>query len=154
METAPIIPRGLLVDELPENWREIDVLINNAGLAKGLDPIHESSFDHWEQMIDTNLKGLLYITRLVSPGMAQRGRGHIINIGSVAGNYPYPGGNVYGAVQRLPADPGFGRHGWGRGRGRIVHRPGAARRHIDGLRARARSRARCRRRRVGRGRRG
>ncbi|MBL7828174.1 MAG: SDR family NAD(P)-dependent oxidoreductase [Saprospiraceae bacterium] len=86
-------------DSLPENYREIDVLINNAGLAKGLSPIHEGSLEHWETMIDTNIKGLLYVTRLVTPGMVERRRGHIVNVGSSAGKEVYPNGNVYCATK-------------------------------------------------------
>ncbi len=88
-----------MVENLPENWRDIDLLINNAGLAKGLDPIHEADFEHWEAMIDTNLKGLLYMTRLIAPGMVARRRGHIINIGSIAGKEVYPKGGVYNATK-------------------------------------------------------
>ncbi len=88
-----------MVENLPENWRDIDLLINNAGLAKGLDPIHEGDFRHWEEMIDTNLKGLLYMTRLVAPGMVGRQRGHIINVGSIAGKEVYPKGAVYNATK-------------------------------------------------------
>jgi NADP-dependent 3-hydroxy acid dehydrogenase YdfG len=88
-----------MVAELPEQFQEIDVLINNAGLALGVVPAHEADPDDWETMIDTNIKGLVTLTRAVLPGMVQRNRGHIINIGSVAGNYPYPGGNVYGATK-------------------------------------------------------
>lgn len=77
----------------------VDILINNAGLAKGLDPIHEGSLEHWEQMIDTNLKGLLYVTRLVSRGMVERRTGHIINLCSTAGKEVYPKGNVYSATK-------------------------------------------------------
>ncbi|MBL7774547.1 MAG: SDR family NAD(P)-dependent oxidoreductase, partial [Saprospiraceae bacterium] len=84
---------------LPENWQNIDVLINNAGLAKGLAPIYEGEIEHWETMIDTNLKGLLYMTRLVAPGMVERRKGHIINIGSGAGKEVYPNGNVYCATK-------------------------------------------------------
>lgn len=80
---------------LPEKWRNIDVLVNNAGLAAGLGPIHEGLIDDWERMIDTNVKGLLYMTRFVSPLMVARKHGHIINIGSVAGKEVYPNGNVY-----------------------------------------------------------
>jgi 3-hydroxy acid dehydrogenase/malonic semialdehyde reductase len=82
---------------LPAEFAAIDVLVNNAGLAKGLEPAQRASLDDWDQMVDTNCKGLMYATRAVLPGMVARGRGHIINIGSVAGSYPYPGGNVYGA---------------------------------------------------------
>lgn len=84
---------------LPEPWKIVDVLINNAGLAAGLDPIHEASIDDWEAMIDTNLKGLLFITRLVAPGMVDRRKGHIINIGSIAGKEVYPKGSVYCATK-------------------------------------------------------
>jgi 3-hydroxy acid dehydrogenase/malonic semialdehyde reductase len=84
---------------LPAGWKEIDVLINNAGLALGINPAHKASLEEWETMIDTNCKGLVTITRLVLPDMVARGRGTVINIGSVAGAYPYPGGNVYGATK-------------------------------------------------------
>ena len=81
--------------QLKGKWEHVDVLVNNAGLAAGLSQIHEGSLDDWEQMIDTNIKGLLYITRLISPGMVKRGKGHIINLGSVAGKEAYEKGNVY-----------------------------------------------------------
>ncbi len=84
---------------LPEGFRDIDVLVNNAGLALGLGPAHEADLEQWEQMVDTNIKGLMYCTRFILPGMIERNRGHIINLGSVAGNWPYPGGNVYGATK-------------------------------------------------------
>ena len=84
---------------LPSAFAEVDVLVNNAGLAKGLEPAQRADVDDWDQMIDTNCKGLTYTTRAVLPGMVARGRGHVINIGSVAGSYPYPGGNVYGATK-------------------------------------------------------
>lgn len=87
------------VDALPAEWREIDVLVNNAGLALGLEPVHEGSFDDWETMIDTNIKGLLYMIRLIVPGMIERGKGHIINIGSVAGDAAYADGGVYCATK-------------------------------------------------------
>ena len=80
-------------------WKNVDVLVNNAGLAAGLSHIHEGSLDDWEQMIDTNIKGLLYITRLVSPGMVKRQKGHIINLGSIAGKEAYEKGNVYNATK-------------------------------------------------------
>lgn len=84
---------------LEPRWQAIDVLINNAGLARGLEPEYEGSFDDWDEMIDTNIKGLLTMTRIVVPGMVERGRGHIINIGSVAGEAAYAGGGVYCATK-------------------------------------------------------
>jgi 3-hydroxy acid dehydrogenase / malonic semialdehyde reductase len=80
---------------LPPAWQRLDLLIANAGLSRGLEPLHEGSIDDWEEMVDTNLKGLLYVTRAVLPGMVERGRGHVIHIGSIAGHEVYPGGNVY-----------------------------------------------------------
>lgn len=87
------------LNALPQEWRSIDVLINNAGLAIGVDKEHEGSLDEWDVMIDTNIKALLSMTRLVVPGMVERGRGHIINIGSIAGDAAYPGGSVYCATK-------------------------------------------------------
>ena len=87
------------VASIPDEWKDIDVLINNAGLARGLEPEYEGSFDDWDQMIDTNIKGLLTMTRLIVPGMVERNQGHIINIGSVAGDAAYAGGNVYCATK-------------------------------------------------------
>lgn len=87
------------INQLPDNWKEIDILVNNAGLAVGLNPLQEGVVDDWERMIDTNIKGLLYITRAVSPLMIERGEGHIINIGSIAGKEMYPRGNVYSATK-------------------------------------------------------
>ena len=84
---------------LPAEFAEIDVLVNNAGLALGLEPAQRCDMDDWERMVDTNIKGLMYCTRAVLPGMVARNRGHMVNIGSVAGTYPYPGGNVYGATK-------------------------------------------------------
>lgn len=84
---------------LAPEWREIDLLVNNAGLSRGLSPLHEGEVEDWEEMIDTNVKGLLYVTRAVLPGMVERGRGHVINIGSIAGHEVYPGGNVYCATK-------------------------------------------------------
>jgi 3-hydroxy acid dehydrogenase/malonic semialdehyde reductase len=87
------------IAELPAEWREIDVLVNNAGLALGLEAAHQADLDDWEAMVDTNVKGLMYCTRAVLPGMVARGRGHVVNMGSVAGEFPYPGGNAYGATK-------------------------------------------------------
>lgn len=84
---------------LPEKWKNIDVLVNNAGLAVGLDPIYKGEVDDWERMIDTNIKGLLYVTRVVTPVMVERCSGHIINIGSIAGKAVYPNGAVYCATK-------------------------------------------------------
>lgn len=87
------------IDSLPEEWKNIDILVNNAGLAKGLSKIYEDDIDNWEEMIDTNVKGLLYITRTVVPGMVERESGHVINIGSTAGHEAYPKGHVYCATK-------------------------------------------------------
>lgn len=87
------------VNSLPERWRNIDVLINNAGLAQGLDKEYTGNPDEWDVMIDTNIKGLLTMTRLIVPGMVERNHGHVINIGSVAGDAAYAGGNVYCATK-------------------------------------------------------
>ena len=87
------------VDALPAEWKNVDVLVNNAGLALGLEPEYEGDFDDWETMIDTNIKGLLTMTRLIVPGMVERNSGHIINVGSVAGDAAYAGGNVYCATK-------------------------------------------------------
>lgn len=80
---------------LPTAWAEIDILVNNAGLSRGLDKLHEGRLDDWEEMLDTNVKGLLYVSRVVLPPMVARNRGHVVNIGSIAGREVYPGGNVY-----------------------------------------------------------
>ena len=90
---------GAALAALPADWQAIDVLVNNAGLALGVGPAHEASLEDWETMIDTNCKGLVAVTRAVLPDMVKRGSGTIINIGSTAGAYPYPGGNVYGATK-------------------------------------------------------
>ena len=87
------------LDSLPDDWKSIDILINNAGLAVGVDKEHEGNVDEWDVMIDTNIKALLSMTRLVVPGMVERGCGHIINIGSIAGDAAYPGGSVYCATK-------------------------------------------------------
>jgi NADP-dependent 3-hydroxy acid dehydrogenase YdfG len=83
------------IDSLPTDWAEIDVLVNNAGLSRGLDKLYMGSIEDWEEMIDTNVKGLLYVTRAVVPGMVVRGRGHVVNLGSTAGELTYPNGAVY-----------------------------------------------------------
>ncbi|MEO9474946.1 MAG: SDR family NAD(P)-dependent oxidoreductase [Cyclobacteriaceae bacterium] len=85
------------IDSLPPDWKEIDILINNAGNAHGFDPIHEAKIDDWEAMIDINLKGLLYVTKAILPDMVERKSGHIVNIGSIAGIEPYQKGGVYNA---------------------------------------------------------
>jgi serine 3-dehydrogenase len=87
------------LEALPEQWRAIEVLINNAGLSRGLDPLHEGKLDDWNEMIDTNVKGLLHVDRAVTPLMVARGRGIVIHIGSIAGRQVYPGGNVYCATK-------------------------------------------------------
>jgi serine 3-dehydrogenase len=84
---------------LPPEWEAIEVLVNNAGLSRGIDKLHEGKLQDWEEMIDTNIKGLLYVSRAVIPGMVKRGVGHIINLGSIAGHAVYPGGNVYCATK-------------------------------------------------------
>ncbi len=84
---------------LPGEWKSISVLVNNAGLSRGLDNFQDAKIEDWEEMIDTNVKGLLYITRAVLPGMIERNEGHVINIGSVAGHWTYPKGNVYAATK-------------------------------------------------------
>jgi NADP-dependent 3-hydroxy acid dehydrogenase YdfG len=84
-----------IIEDLPEDWKKIDILVNNAGNAHGFDPIHEGSIDDWESMIDINVKGLLYVSKAVLPGMVERRSGHVVNIGSIAGKEVYPNGNVY-----------------------------------------------------------
>jgi len=84
---------------LPAEWADLDILVNNAGLSRGLDKLYAGNIDDWEEMIDTNVKGLLYVTRAVVPGMVERGRGHILNLGSTAGELTYPGGAVYCATK-------------------------------------------------------
>ncbi len=84
---------------LPEGWRDIDALINNAGLALGLAPAHTADIADWDRMVATNVTGLIHITRALLPGMVTRDRGHVVNLGSIAGSYPYPGGHIYGATK-------------------------------------------------------
>ena len=83
------------IDELPPEWSEIDVLVNNAGLSRGFEKLYTGKPEDWDEMIDTNVKGLLYVTRAVVPGMVVRGRGHVVNLGSIAGEMAYPNGAVY-----------------------------------------------------------
>lgn len=90
---------GAAIGALPDNWSAIDILVNNAGLSRGLDKVHTGKLQDWEEMIDTNIKGVLYVTRCVVPGMVARGRGHIVNLGSTAGEMTYPGGAVYCATK-------------------------------------------------------
>lgn len=87
------------VDGLPAAFKAVDVLVNNAGGAYGLEPAHKAVLDDWDTMVDINIRGVMYCTRALLPGMVERSRGHIVNIGSVAGEFPYPGGNVYGGVK-------------------------------------------------------
>ncbi len=93
VRNQPAVERA--VAALPAEWREIDVLVNNAGLSRGLDKFHEGLISDWDEMMDTNIKGLAYVSRAVLPGMVARRRGHVINIGSIAGHEIYPGGNMY-----------------------------------------------------------
>ena len=93
VRNAPAVRQA--VDELPAAWREIEVLVNNAGLSRGLDKLHEGSLDDWNEMIDTNVKGVLHVNRAVVPLLVARGRGTVIHLGSIAGRQLYPGGNVY-----------------------------------------------------------
>lgn len=88
-----------IIEGLPAEWANIDILLNNAGLSRGLEKIQEGIIQNWEEMIDTNVKGLLYVTRAVMPGMVKRNSGHIVNIGSIAGHEVYPSGNVYNATK-------------------------------------------------------
>lgn len=87
------------VSSLPEGFKEVDVLVNNAGLALGLEPAQRADIEDWEIMVDTNIKGLMYCTRYILPGMVERNSGHIVNISSTAGSWPYPGGNAYGGTK-------------------------------------------------------
>ncbi len=87
------------ISQLTAEWSAIEILVNNAGLSRGLDKLHEGKLEDWEEMIDANIKGLLYVSRAVIPGMLRRGQGHIINIGSISGHEVYPGGSVYCATK-------------------------------------------------------
>ncbi len=102
VETLDVRLRKQVEDKLgnlPEGFSDVDVLVNNAGLALGLGRAHETDTDDWDTMVDVNIKGLMYCTRTVLPSMVKRNRGHIVNLGSVAGDWPYPGGNVYGSTK-------------------------------------------------------
>ncbi len=92
-----------LPGSLPDGWREVDALVNNAGIALGLGPAQDANLDDWERMVETNVVGLMRMTRALLPGMVARDRGHVVNLGSMAGTYPYPGGNVYGATKAFVA---------------------------------------------------
>ena len=92
-----------LPDALPDGWRNIDALVNNAGLALGLDPAQSARLDDWDQMVATNVTGMIHVTRALLPGMVARNRGHVVSLGSIAGTYPYPGGHVYGASKAFVA---------------------------------------------------
>ncbi len=94
---------GQVIAALPEDWSAIDILVNNAGLSRGMDKLYEGEPADWDEMIDTNVKGLLYVSRAVVPGMVARGRGHVINLGSTAGHLTYPGGAVYCATKAAEA---------------------------------------------------
>ena len=100
--TADVSDKNVMqkaIESLPKEFANVDVLVNNAGLALGFDPAPNTKLEQWEQMIDTNIKGVLYCTHMLLPGMVERDSGHIVNIGSIAGTYPYPGGNVYGSTK-------------------------------------------------------
>jgi 3-hydroxy acid dehydrogenase/malonic semialdehyde reductase len=88
-----------LPDSLPEGWREVDILVNNAGLALGLSPAYQADLAEWDTMVATNVTGLIHVTHALLPAMVARNRGLVINLGSIAGDYPYPGGHVYGATK-------------------------------------------------------
>ena len=97
MQDRPALQQA--IGRLPAEWSDVDVLVNNAGLALGLEPAQRASLEEWDTMIETNCRALVALTRAVLPGMVARNRGHVVTVGSVAGEYPYPGGNVYGATQ-------------------------------------------------------
>ena len=99
MDVTNLTEVQYVVASLVDSWRNIDILINNAGLSRGLEKIYEGDIKHWEEMIDTNVKGLLYVTREILPGMVERNSGHVINLGSTAGREVYPNGNVYCATK-------------------------------------------------------
>lgn len=96
------------IHSLPAAWSAIDVLVNNAGLSLGLEPAHQAKLDDWERMIDTNIKGVTYLTRAILPGMVERNRGHVINVGSITAEYAYPGSHVYGGTKAFLRQFSFG----------------------------------------------
>ncbi|OAI41849.1 NAD(P)-dependent oxidoreductase, partial [Verrucomicrobia bacterium SCGC AG-212-E04] len=96
------------IQSLPSAWSAIDVLVNNAGLSLGLEPAHQANMEDWERMIDTNIKGVTYLTRAILPGMVARNRGHVINIGSITAEYAYPGSHVYGGTKAFLRQFSFG----------------------------------------------
>ena len=97
LDVTDVVATAALPDGLPQSWREVDVLVNNAGLALGVSPAQATRLDDWETMVATNVSGLMRMTHALLPGMVARDRGHIVNVSSTAARYPYPGGNVYGA---------------------------------------------------------
>ncbi|MGF7452553.1 SDR family oxidoreductase [Pasteurella bettyae] len=99
MDISNTVDIDKAIDSLPKQWSEIELLVNNAGLALGLEPAHQVKIEDWLTMVNTNIIGLIYLTRKILPQMVERDKGHIINLGSIAGTYPYPGGNVYGATK-------------------------------------------------------
>lgn len=99
MDVSDTASLARIIAELPEDFRQIDVLVNNAGLALGTEPAHNASLDDWMRMVDTNIKGLIALTHAVLPDMVKRNSGYVINMGSIAGSWPYYGGNVYGATK-------------------------------------------------------
>jgi len=99
LDVTDIAAVAALPGALPEAWRDIDILVNNAGLALGLGPAAEADIADWDRMVATNVTGLIHMTRALLPGMVARNRGHVVNLGSIAGSYPYPGGHVYGATK-------------------------------------------------------
>ncbi len=99
LDVQDVVAVKKALSTLPDGWENVDILVNNAGLALGLEKAPEADFQNWQTMVNTNITGLLAVTHALLPGMVARGRGHVVNIGSIAGTYPYPGGNVYGATK-------------------------------------------------------
>jgi 3-hydroxy acid dehydrogenase/malonic semialdehyde reductase len=103
LDVTDIEAVAALPGALPDGWRDVDALVNNAGLALGLDPAQSARLDDWDRMVATNVTGLIHVTRALLPGMLARNRGHVVSLGSIAGTYPYPGGHVYGASKAFVA---------------------------------------------------